>query len=144
MHGMKDSEKGIDETEKTGQVESLPNARQARRLTEAIAAAKAKLDDEAEDFSKTPIVREPQPLDRRYLRRQRMLTVSMRALVIATVILALFVITSPLHLGSYSRARYWAEIILGISYIALGISVIAICALIHARDSWLRTGRPRR
>ena len=134
MHGTKDFEKGIDETEKTGQAETLPSVRQATRLTVAIAAAKAKLDDEAEDFSKTPIIREPQPLDRRYLRRQRMLTVLMRTLAIVTVILVLFVFTSPLHLGRYSGVHYWADIILGISYIALGTSVIAACVLIYARN----------
>ncbi len=145
MYGMKDSEKGIDATEKTEQVESSPSARQVRRLAETISAAKAKLEDEGEVALMIPAAPEPQqPPDRQYLRKQRVLTVSMWILAISTVILALFVFTSPLHLGRYSGVRYWADIILGISYIALGTLVIAICTLIHARSSWLRAGRSRR
>ena len=89
---------------------------------------------------------EPQrkPLDRPHPHGQRVLTVSMRILAIATAILALFVFTAPLHLGRYSGGHYWADIILGISYIALGVSVVAVCVLIEVRNSWLRKGESHR
>ncbi len=147
MCGVKDSEKGADATEKTVQVESLPSAQRANRVAEVISAARAKLEDEGEVLLTIPAAPEPQqqpPSDKRYPRKQRILTVSMRILVVVTAILALFVFTSPLHLGRYSGVRYWAEIILGISYIALGMSVIAVCVLINARDSRIRTGKSRR
>jgi hypothetical protein len=144
MHSIKESGKETGVTRKTGEVESLPSARQARKVTDIISAAKAILEDEAEDFSRPPAIQEPQPLDRQYLRKLRTLTVSMWILVIGTVLLALFVFTSPLHLGRYSRARYWADIILGISYITLGISVVATCASIVARNSLLGPGKSER
>jgi len=148
MCGVKDFEKGAGGTEKTLQVESLPSARQAGRVAEVISAARAKLEGDGEVLLTIPAAPEPQtrqhPLDRPHLRRQRMLTVSMRILVIVTAVQALFVFTSPLHLGRYSGASYWAEIILGISYIALGMSVIAVCVLISVRSSWIRLRRSRR
>ncbi|MHC4354943.1 MAG: hypothetical protein ACYTE3_12055 [Planctomycetota bacterium] len=139
MDRVKYSGKGADAAKKTGEVESLASPRQASRLAEVISAAQAILEDEGAVSLTISAASEPQqqPSERQYPRKQRMLTVSMRILVIATVILALFVFTSPLHLGRYSGVRYWADIILGISYIALGMSVIAVCVLIQARNSWL-------
>ena len=146
MDRVKYSGKEADAAEKTGEVESLASPRQASRIADIISAAKATLEDDAEVVLMIPPAPEPQqqPSDKRYPRKQHVLTVSMRILVIVTVILALFVFTSPLHLGRYSGVRYWAEIILGISYIALGMSVIAVCVLISARNSWLWTGKSRR
>ena len=152
MCGIKDSEKGADadSTEMTAEVESLPSARQASRLAEVISAAKAVLEDEGEVLSAIPATRAPQPepqqepLDKPHTRKQRMLTASMWILIILAAILALFVLTAPLHLGRYSGAHYWADMILAISYIALGISVIAVCVLISALNSWFRTGESQR
>ena len=145
MCGVKNSEKGTGTTETAGQVESLPSARQSGRVTEAISAAKAALEDEGKVLLTIPAARgEPEPVERRYPRKLRTLTALMRISIIITAILALFVVTAPFHVGRYSGERYWAEIILGISYIALGISVIAVCMLISARNSWFRTGRSRR
>ena len=140
MSVVKDSEKGMDATEKTVGVESLPSMQQASRLAEVISAARAKLEDEGEDvLLRIPAAPGPepqqqrQPSDRRHLSRQRTLTASMRILAITTAVLALFVFTSPLHLNRYSGVHYWADIVLGISYIALGTSVSPACVLIHAR-----------
>ena len=144
MDRVKDSGRGADATKKTGEAESLRSARQTSRVVEVISAAKAKLEDEHEDFSTTPTIPEPEPLDRQYLHKPRTLTVSMWILVIATALQALFVFTSPLHLGRYSGVRFWADIILGASYITLGISVVAICVWIVARNSLLRTGTSQR
>jgi len=144
MCGLKDSEKGTGTSETAGQVESLPSDRQARRVTEAISAAKAKLEDEGKVLLTIPAAREPEPAVRRYPRKLRTLTALMRISIIITAVLALFVVTAPFHVGRYSGERYWAEIILGISYIALGISVIAVCMLISARNSWFRTVKSRR
>ena len=135
MDRVMDSGEETDPGKKAGEVESLRSARQARRVIDVISAAKAKLEDDGKDFSTTPKLKSR---DRQYLHKPRTLTVSMWILVIATALLALFVFTSPLHLGRYSGVRYWADIILGISYITLGVSVVAICVWIVARYSLLR------
>jgi hypothetical protein len=75
----------------------LMSARQARRLVDAISAAKAKLDDAGEGLLASDVV--------------------------------------P---GRYSGVHSRAEIILGVSYITLGISVVALCVWIVARNSLLR------
>ena len=144
MCGVKDSEKGTEETDKTGQVGSLPSARQASRVAEAISTAKAALQDEGKVLLTIPADPKTQPVKRRSPRKLRTLTALMRISIIITAVLALFVVTAPFHVGRYSGERYWAEIILGISYIALGISVIAVCMLISARNSWFRTVKSRR
>lgn len=145
MCGLKNSEKGTGTTETAGQVESLPSTRQARRVTEAISAAKAKLEDEGKVLLTIPAARgEPEPVERRYPRKLRTLTALMRISIIITAILTLFVVTAPFHAGRYSGERFWSEIILGISYIALGISIIVTCASIVARNSLSPTRRSKK
>jgi hypothetical protein len=145
MCGLKDSEKGTGISETAGQVESLPSTRQVRRVTEAISAAKVALRDEGKVLLTIPAdPKTQQPVKRRYPRKLRTLSAFMRILIVITVILALFVGTSPFHIGRYSGERYLVEIILGISYIALGISIIATCASIVARNSLSPTRRSRK
>ena len=138
MYGMKDSEEGADPGRKIEEVGLPLHARQNRRIVEVISAARTKLENEGRGFLIMPATQEQEPLDRKHAHKLRTSTVLMWILVIATALLALFVFTSPLHLGRYSGVRYWADIILGISYITLGVSVVAICVWIVARYSLLR------
>ncbi|MHC4432611.1 MAG: hypothetical protein ACYTBS_12300 [Planctomycetota bacterium] len=134
MGSVEEKERG----RKAGGVESLMSARQARRLVDAISAAKAKLDDAGEGLLASDVVPEMKSSDRQRLHTRRTLTVPMWILIIFTALQALFVFTSPLHLGRYSGVHSRAEIILGVSYITLGISVVALCVWIVARNSLLR------
>ena len=138
MDCVKDSAEDTDPSKKSAEVEPLVSAHQARRVVDAISAAKAKLDDAGEGFLASAVVSEMKSRDPQRLDKRRTLTVPMWMLVIATTLQVLFVFTSPLHLGRYSGVRPWTEIILGISYITLGISVVALCLWIVARYSLLR------
>lgn len=138
MDRVMDSGKETGPGKEAAEVESFMNARQARRVVDAISAAKAKLDDGGEGFLASPEVLEMKSPDRQRLHTRRTLTIPMLTLVVVTALQALFVFTWPLHLGCYSGVHSWAEIILGISYITLGISVFALCVWIVARYSLLR------
>lgn len=144
MHNVEDSGKGLDAGNKAGEVESLRCARQTQRVVEVISAARAKLEDkdEVKRVLMIPTIQKPKPLDQQYLRKLRTLTVSMKILVLTTVLLTCFVLTAPLHLGRYSHVRSWADIVLGISDIAVGISAIAACMLALVQNSLLRTKKP--
>ena len=144
MCGLKDSEKDSGTTEKTGEVESLPSGLQVRRVAEAISAAKAALEDEGKVLLTIPAAREPEPVKRRHPRKLGTLTALMMISIIITAVLALFVVTAPFHVGRYSGKRFGADIILGISYIALGISTIATCTSIVARNSLSPTRRSKK
>ena len=138
MDRVMDSVKETGPGKKAAEVESFMSTRQATRLVDAISAAKAKLQDEGEDFSTPLAVPEMKSSDRQRLHTRRTLTVPMWILVIVTALQALFVFTSPLHLGRYSGVNSWAEIMLGVSYITLGVSVVALCVWIVTRYSLLQ------
>ena len=138
MDRVMDSVRETGPGKKAAEVESFMNTQQVTRVVDAISAAKAKLDDAGEGLLASAVVSEMKSRDPQRLDKRRTLTVPMWTLVIATTLQALFVFTSPLHLGRYSSVHSWAEIVLGISYITLGISVVALCLWIVARYSLLQ------
>jgi hypothetical protein len=81
---------------------------------------------------------EAKPSTQQHLRRSRALTVSMWIMILSTILVGFLLCVGSIYWSRYRQASYWADIILGITYIVLGVLTIASCVLIVVRDALSR------
>lgn len=139
MNDVENSGRWPNTSEKAERAGSL-SAAQTKRIVDIISAARATLEDEVEYIAIIPTILEPKPSDQQHLRKLRVLTVSMRIMIITTVLLAFLVLTASLYLGRHSQERFWVDTALQTADITLGISAVAACVLILARNCLIRRG----
>ncbi|MHC4302513.1 MAG: hypothetical protein ACYS7Y_35080, partial [Planctomycetota bacterium] len=92
-------------------------------------------EDKVERVRSVSTMMEPKPVNRKLLRRLRRLTVSIRLLTLSTILSASFVVVASTFWSEGRPKPVELEIVLGVAYILLGISVIAACVSLLARES---------